>query len=51
MLAGDVGRLKSTLRLYVLTSLCLNLSRQRFPPYQPPIFPYNQDHLANPWSD
>ena len=47
MRVGDVGRLKSTLRLYVMNFHFWNLPRQTFPLYQPPIFPYIKEILVS----
>ena len=48
--AGNAGRLKSILRFCVMTSLCLNPSRQIFPRHRAPTVSYNQDHLAQAYS-
>ena len=45
--AGKVGRLKSTWRFYVTTSLCQNPSSQTFPHHQPPIFPWIKETLVS----
>ena len=47
MRVGSVGRLNSTLRLYVMSFPSWNLPRQTFPLYRPPIFPYIKEILVS----
>ncbi len=47
MRVGDVGQLKSTLRLYAMNFPFWNLPRQTFHFYQPPIFLHIKEILVS----